>query len=452
MADSRPSEEVVSSMNTAVERRTSFGVLPPELDPPVRGDSITGDRYYSHEWMRAESEKLWTRTWHIGGMAADLQETGDYLVHDIGNESVVMVRQQDGSVRAFYNACQHRGNRLVWSEIGGGSAMTCSYHGWRYAPDGRVIHAQDSHDFTQGNPCSRLRLAEVSCDTWAGFVWFNMDRKAPPVRAWLGAIADQIDVYRPQNMTRVVYLTTEVPCNWKVIRDNFNESYHLPTLHPEIATSIDDDPADTVFEMYPGGHNRMIMKGGCQTGRQPPFDRVQAPLDDILRFWELEPAQFAGKSRETRLALQSQRRKLGARKGYPFFANLSDSQLTDYHHYTLFPNVSFTFWPEGFQVLRSEPHPEDPQRCIFDHWFVAPRIEGRDSVDGPLGPVPFRNAERERIVYGTRTLGSVADQDLSICSGQQRGLRSRGYNGGYLSYQEKRIQRFHELLNDLIQG
>lgn len=439
-------------MNTTVERTTFFGILPQELDPPVRGDRITGDRYYSPEWMHAEWEKLWTRTWHIGGMASDLAETGDNLVHDIGHESVVMIRQEDGSVRAFYNACQHRGNRLLWSEIGGGSAITCSYHGWRYALDGRVIGVQDAHDFPQGNPCGRLRLKEIACDVWAGFVWFNMERDAPPVRTWLGVIADQIDAYRPQDMTRVVYLTTEVPCNWKVIRDNFNESYHLPTLHPEIATAIDDDPADTVFEMYTSGHNRMIMKGGCQSGRKPPFDVVQAPLDDILKFWELDPARFAGKARETRLALQAQRRALGAHKGYSFFSNLSDSQLTDYYHYTLFPNVSFTFWPEGFQVLRSEPHAQDPERCIFDHWFVAHPIAGRDSVEGPLGTVLFQNAERERIAYGTRTFGAVADQDLSICIGQQRGLRSRGYRGGYLGYQEKRIQRFHELLNDLIHG
>ena len=437
-------------MTSATGRTTFLGELPAELDPPVRGDPITGERYFSREWMDAEWRTLWTRTWHIGGMAHDLEGPGDYLVHDIGTESILMIRQHDGSVRAFFNVCQHRGNRLAWSEVGGGNALTCSYHGWRWGPDGQLLHVQDPEDFPQGNPCGKLRLKEVACELWGGFVWFNMDRNAPSVRDWLGVIGEQIEVYRPQEMRRVVCLAAEVDCNWKIVRDNFNEAYHIPSLHPEIATSIDDDHADTVFEMYPSGHNRMVMKGGCQTARRPPFDTVQAPLDEILRFWELDPADFAGKSAETRLALQRQRRKLAASKGYPFFARLNDSQLTDYYHYTLFPNLTFTFWPEGVQLLRSEPHPKDPEKCIFDHWFLAHRIEGRDTVDGPMGPVVYRHVERERLIYGQKSLGFVADQDLSIAVGQQKGLRSMGWGGGYLAYQEKRVQRFHELLNDRV--
>jgi phenylpropionate dioxygenase-like ring-hydroxylating dioxygenase large terminal subunit len=430
---------------------TFLGAWPADLDPPVRGDPISGERYYSRDWMQREWDKLWTRTWHVGGMARDLEEAGDYLVHRLGHESILMIRQQDGSVRAFYNVCQHRGNQLAWSEVGGGKSITCAYHGWRWGIDGVLEHALDGEDFPQGNPCGKLRLKELACAVWGGFVWFNMDASAQPLKEWLGPIANQIDAYRPEEMTRVVYLTAEIACNWKIIRDNFNESYHLPSLHPEIAAAIDDDPYDTVFEMYPTGHNRMVMKGGCQTARKPPFDVVQAPLDDILKFWELDPARFAGKSGETRLALQARRRELGAAKGYPWFQHLSDSQLTDYYHYTLFPNLTFTFWPEGFQVLRSEPHPDDPEKCIFDHWFVAHGIAGRDTIDGPLGLAPFRPAEREQVIYGARTLGAVADQDLSIAVAQQRGLRSRGWGGGYLSYQEKRVQRFHELLNDYLQ-
>jgi len=434
----------------AKRSHTFLGAWPAELDPPVRGDPITGERYYSRDWMQKEWDKLWTRTWHVGGMACDLEEPGDYIVHDIGHESILMIRQHDASVRAFYNVCQHRGNRLAWSEVGGGKGMTCAYHGWRWGINGELAHVLDGEDFPQGNPCGKLRLKEVACAVWGGLVWFNLDPDAQPLRDWLGAIGDQIEAYRPHDMQRVVYLTAEIACNWKVIRDNFNESYHLPSLHPEIATAIDDDPYDTVFEMYPTGHNRMVMKGGCQTARKPPFDVVQAPLDDILKFWELDPARFTGKAGETRLALQTQRRQLGEAKGYSWFRHLSDSQLTDYYHYTLFPNLTFTFWPEGFQVLRSEPHPTDPEKCIFDHWFVAHGITGRDTVDGPLGPTPFRAAERELVVYGARTLGAVADQDLSIAVAQQRGLRSRGWGGGYLSYQEKRVQRFHELLNDCL--
>src|SRR5690348_16944845 len=136
-------------MIQATRRKTFLGELPEALDPPVRGDPITGDRYYSREWMQAEWRTLWTRTWHIGGMAYDLERPGDYLTHNVGPESILMIKQQDGSVRAFFNVCQHRGNRLVWSEVGGGSAITCAYHGWRWSPDGELQCVQDPEDFPQ---------------------------------------------------------------------------------------------------------------------------------------------------------------------------------------------------------------------------------------------------------------------------------------------------------------
>ncbi|RME64540.1 MAG: aromatic ring-hydroxylating dioxygenase subunit alpha [Alphaproteobacteria bacterium] len=431
---------------------TLLGKQVAELDPPVRGDPITGERYYSPAWAQAEWDKVFTHVWHIGGMAADLEETGDYVTHNLGRESILMIRQEDGGVKAFFNACRHRGNRLVWSELGGADAITCSYHGWRWGPDGVLQWAQDAEDFPGGNPCGKLRLVEIPCTVWGGFVWFNMDENAPPLSAWLGLVAEQLDAYQMEKMTRVLYLTAHVPCNWKVIRDNFNESYHLPTLHPELATFINDDHTDTIFEMFPNEHNRMIMKGVQPTRRTQAFDIVEAPLDDILRAWDLDPADFEGRAHEAREAVQKQKRKLARAKGYHHYEKLSDSQLTDYYHYTLFPNLTFTMGPDGFQVLRSEPDPADPEKCFFDHWYIVPPIDGMDEVETPVGMLPFAPAERVRCHYGERSLGFVADQDLSIAVGQQQGLHSRGYTGGHLSNQEKRIQRFHEILDDYVAG
>src|SRR3569623_2349911 len=79
----------------------------------LRGDPITGDRYYSKEFAQREWDRLWTRIWHVAGRTAELQEPGDFLVHNFMKESVICVLQDDGSIRAFYNSCQHRGMRLV---------------------------------------------------------------------------------------------------------------------------------------------------------------------------------------------------------------------------------------------------------------------------------------------------------------------------------------------------
>src|SRR5690606_27424438 len=129
--------------------------------------------------------------------------------------------------------------------------------------------------------------------------------------------------------TRVVWRKVAVDTNWKFASDNFNESYHLPTVHPQMRQMIDEDYKNTVFEMYPNGHNRMIEQG-------QPFMRADNPnnvepiWENSLREWELDPAAFEGRARDGRVALQKQKRKLGPQRGMSYMSKLSDSELTDY--------------------------------------------------------------------------------------------------------------------------
>ncbi|MDX1580899.1 MAG: Rieske (2Fe-2S) protein, partial [Alphaproteobacteria bacterium] len=148
--------------------------LPEALDggtsEHLRGDPITGDRYYSPEFMEREWEYMWKRVWHIGGRLAQLEEPGDYVVHNFRHESVLLVRGEDQKIRAFYNVCLHRGNRLVWNFEGSVPAFSCAYHGWRWGSDGTLEDVQDPDNFLGGNPCGKLKLKELPCDSWGGFV------------------------------------------------------------------------------------------------------------------------------------------------------------------------------------------------------------------------------------------------------------------------------------------
>ena len=422
-----------------------------DYDPPVRGDPITGERYYSQRWADAEWAHVWTKVWHVGGMAADLIDAGDFLTHNLGRESVVVVKQEDGSVRAFYNACLHRGYRLAWAEVGGAPQLVCGYHGWRYDPDGTLAHVQDPDDFPGGNPCGKHKLSEIRCEEWGGFVWFNMDGDAAPLRDWLGPrVYDHLSQWGMEKMTRVYAVTSDVPCNWKIVRDNFNESYHLPTLHPEIATVINDRVEDCEFRIYADtGHNMMRMPGLQPSARYPTHQVLDLPLAQALEYWELDPKAYEGNAMAARDAIAQQKRKLGTAKGYAHYEGMGDTEIVDYFHFTLWPNITFTMWPDGVQLLRSEPHPTDPERCIFDHWFMAHAIGDTGVVIGPNGPTPLEPVDRERIVFGEKTLGVVADQDMSVGIGQQLGLHSKGFRGGILANQEKRVQFFHEKLNDV---
>lgn len=426
-----------------------------DFDMPVRGDTITAERYISKDWMDRETQRLWPKVWHLGGMIAELEEPGDVIRHNFGKESVIMVRQEDGTIRAFHNSCPHRGNRLILGDFTSVTRITCSYHGWTFDLDGTLARVQDPDDFEGGNPCGKVHLSAVRCDTWGPFVFWCMDDDVAPLHEWLAPFPDRFKGYGIDNWVRVLKLSADCEFNWKVIRDNFNESYHLPTIHPELATFINDGLPDTLFEMYPSGHNSMWMKGHQPTTRADYHcAEVPAPLDEIARAWDIDPADYKGHTSDLRAAVIEAKRRLGAGRGFTNYDDMTDQQLVDYFHCTLFPNLTLTMSPEQLQVLRTEPHPTDPEKCVFQHWCLYPPVEGMKEVMTPVGMVALEHdALARHSVYGDGvSLGFVADQDLSIGTSQQQGLNSRGFKGCILPGQEKRVQRFHELLNDVVCG
>ena len=121
-------------------------------DPSLlRGDAITGDRYYSKEFAALEWEHMWTKIWHVAGRLVELEEPGDFVVRDFMNQSVICAKQEDGSIKAFYNVCQHRALRLVESSSSV-NAFHCRYHGWVWGLDGVLQSVHDPENFSQGNP------------------------------------------------------------------------------------------------------------------------------------------------------------------------------------------------------------------------------------------------------------------------------------------------------------
>src|SRR5262249_40400358 len=131
------------------------------------------------------------------------------------------------------------------------------YHGWQFDRTGVVDAVFDPQDYPQGNPCGRLRLHEIRCEQLFGLVWFNMERSAPSLRTWLGdTVVSEIGAYRMENMVRVLNMTAQADCNWKIITDNFNESYHVHVLHPELVPYIESDAQKSQFDMLINGHNR----------------------------------------------------------------------------------------------------------------------------------------------------------------------------------------------------
>ncbi len=440
------------------EAVSNFVTLDASNADELRGDPITGDRYYSREFAELEWDHMWTRIWHVAGRTSELPEPGDYIVHDFMHESVLVVRQNDGSLRAFYNVCGHRGQRLVWNS-GHCNGFHCPYHGWVWGRDGLLEDLPDPDDFPQGDPRGERRLKELRCDTWAGFVWYTMDPDAPALLDYLQPIPELYKNFPAETLVRVAWMKIDLDTNWKFASDNFSESYHTRTAHPQVPPWIDQDHWTARHEMFPNGHGRIV-----QPGRPSLRDRVPEgephPWDPILREWDIDPdayPDYETKVMQGWLDLKAQKRKLWRERGYVHYEHLNDEELTDSPHNVLFPNVTISVLADQWIFFRTEPHPDDPNKCTFDLWCLVFPVEGVREFDTMAGRRPVLEAAFEHRVFdGGRGLpdmaGQIVFQDMMLAEGQQRGMHSRGYEDAYLAGQETRVRRFHEVLNDYIEG
>ncbi len=425
----------------------------------LRGDPITGDRYYSREFAQKEWDHLWTRIWHVAGRVQELEEPGDYVVHDFMNESVICVRQDDGSIKAFYNACGHRGMRLTW-DGGYVPQFHCPYHGWVWGKDGVLQDLPDPGDFPQGNPCGKLKLRELRCDTWGGFIWYTMDDQAPPLLEYLEPMPELYKNYPMDSLVRVFWMKIDLDTNWKFATDNFSESYHTHTAHPQVPPWIDQDVDSARHEMFPNGHGRTVQPMRPSLTERPPED-MDHPFDAILRQWGIDPdgyPDYETKALQGWRDLKAAKRKLWKERGYLHYEHMDDEQLTDSPHTVIFPNVTLSFLPDNVLLFRTEPHPEDPEKCTFDLWCMAFPVEGQTEVDSIMaGMQPLEEAEFEHRAFdrgrGVPEIeGQIVYQDMMLAEGQQRGMHSRGYQDAYLAGQETRVRFFHEVLNDYLEG
>ncbi|MDC2964595.1 Rieske 2Fe-2S domain-containing protein [Gammaproteobacteria bacterium] len=369
--------------------------------------------------------------------------------------------------KAFYNVCQHRANPLVDGPKGHVlRRFVCKYHSWAFLPDGTLNFAPDKEDFPEGNPCGKVRLQELRCETFAGFIFVNMDPDCKGLREFLGPIWEDWEKRDIHTWKRTMANTMWLPCNWKVVLDNFNESYHVPTVHmratpdtdrKKIRGNIDTYFKETKFDLSEEGHNRMVMKGGYGVGSTDEDGNIIDPLATQLKYWEINPADFKGRPEDTREALQKAKRKLGPERGYTHYDRIPDEQFTDAFHYTLFPNFAVSVWSDGFHFLRARPHRSDPEQCLFDNWWYSSPASLKETATMQRGNNAGQandqgEVEVTMLQYPEDSIGPAIEEDVAVFVTQQRGFRSRGFKGVYLSNQEKRIRRYHELIDDYIDG
>ena len=221
-------------------------------------EKLDGERYFSPAFMKAEWDKIWTKTWQLAARIDEFTEPGAFYVHELGKESFIFVMGDDQQIRGFYNVCQHRGNRLCQSDLGIMDTFTCPFHGWKWNTDGTLKQVADPQFFRQfdaGIPTEDLGLTPVKVEFWGGWVWFNMDHDACPLQEYLGEAGVQLETYEFEKFHLVNYQTFEWNGNWKHAWDAFNESYHFGELHPDMIEF--GEGHDIPIELL-GVHSRMI--------------------------------------------------------------------------------------------------------------------------------------------------------------------------------------------------
>lgn len=426
-----------------------FNQRAPEIDNGTGRSDPT--RFYDPAYKAAEWTRMWTRTWLLAAVEADLREPGDFVRFDIMTESFIIVRDKDHSLKAHYNVCPHRGSRIALSEFGTVGEFTCPFHSWKFALDGQNVKVTDEETFDPDVLCHGIDMTSVRCESAAGLVFISMDPDSPPLREWLGPVADHIELYDPASMNVIHHKRSEWGANWKGGVDAFYELYHLHSVHPQTQCVMDDR---TQIDLYPNGMSRQFVPFAQPSPRYPDQETVNPGIQMMLADAGIDPATFTGTAKDSRAAIQAAKRKRAAQYGLDY-DRFSDTQLSDSTIYGIFPNVQIGCHPEALFIHRFLPHPTDPERFTYDNIILfrhldapgyrAPAWMGlSDDVDttGMIRPdvihVPLGVAPE---------LGEVLDQDSELLPIVQQGARSRGFKGPLWSYQEGRLRHFHAELD-----
>ena len=228
--------------------------------PPdaIRVPPIPTNRYTDPEFFRLERERIFARSWLFAGHTSEWPEPGSYRAFTRSGAPVVIVRGDDGVLRAFYNACRHRGAPVIRDECGTARRLTCRYHSWSYGTDGALKAVPDARSFPELDT-TELGLVPVRCETWDGWVFVSEDAQARPLLDFLGPIGDQMSEIDGPSMRLVGTKVHRLACNWKLMVDAFLEVYHVRTVHPDNAALLYDDQSVTVA-MLPNGNSRLTVE------------------------------------------------------------------------------------------------------------------------------------------------------------------------------------------------
>lgn len=349
--------------------------------------------YTDARWFADEMDRVFASMWIAVGRAAELDRTGAFIKREVAGASVLIVRAADGTVKAFYNVCRHRGTRLCVDDHGVFQGrIQCPYHAWTYDLDGRLLAApqmEEVDEFDRGD----YPLRPVACDTWDGHVFINLAPQPPPLGDQLADLPSRFAPWRMQELRMAHRIEYDVATNWKLVVQNYNECLHCPIIHPLLNRmhhylGADNVPTTTT---YCGG--AMGFKDGVET-----------------------------------LSSDGKRRR-------DFLPGLNERDRALVNYFAIYPNFLLTLHPDYMMTITIWPRDCGRTRLVAE-WHFHP-----DEMAKP--DFTFQDA----IEFWDRT----NREDWAISEQSYLGIASRGYQPGPYSGRERQLWEFDQFILERLQ-
>ncbi len=215
------------------------------------GAALARRMYTDPELLDREQELIFERTWQLAGHISSLPNPGSYMTASAGSQPVLVLRDENGELRAYRNVCRHRGSRLLSGSGQCKAAIRCRYHGWTYRFDGTLIGVPEARAFGERLDKAALGLLPARVEELCGLVFVNLDPHATPLAELVGDLPARLERYRIPSLEAFAPSGDTQPANWKAIVDNYVEGYHIPIAHPGLMRLLDYKRYDVeCFENY----------------------------------------------------------------------------------------------------------------------------------------------------------------------------------------------------------
>jgi len=407
-------------------------------------------RYFDPAFHRLEMERMWTRTWQMACREEEIPEVGDVVVYDLADLSFIVVRAAEDEIRAYRNACLHRGTRLCASDTSV-SRFRCPFHGFTWSLDGALEEVPCRWDFPQVED-AKFRLPEARVGRWGGFVFINMDPDAPSLEDYMGVMARHVASEEFERKYIARHFQKVLPANWKACIEAFLEAYHSVETHAWSMGFTND--ANAQYDIFPDSPHvtRFMHAFGVQS---PHLDRTlseQEILEELYKiFWNGERApQLPEGMKVRRFAAEKVRRERSEAMGRDYSRH-SDAEALDSIEYSLFPNMVLFKGLAVPTVYRFRPNGNDPDTCLFDLYLLLEYPEGQPR------PEPEPVFEMGDMTYSElpglgHFFGVTYDQDTGNLGLQQRGMKTLEQDQLVLArYQESRLRHFQNMIDVYIE-